>query len=216
MMKHKYKIILLGLLMILLLSACQKQTDPKAAAESYVDTYIYGKDNAKFNDFFEDKTSDIKKESKSAFVKELSAALELDHTYDANLSRIYESLNKKLQDETKFKAETIENKEGKAQVVLMITGLTEWQTGDFEKEVIKDLTAQKVKITHKTTDKELSNIAKNSSLRVINKKVNEVKANKKAQKITMLLVQDPEFKEKWIVQNEDEFLKQLSAKFGLN
>ncbi len=98
----------------------------------------------------------------------------------------------------------------------MITGLTEWQTGDFEKEVIKDLTAQKVKITHKTTDKELSNIAKNSSLRVINKKVNEVKANKKAQKITMLLVQDPEFKEKWIVQNEDEFLKELSAKFGLN
>ncbi|WP_413486521.1 DUF5105 domain-containing protein [Brochothrix thermosphacta] len=93
-MKHKYKIILLGLLMILLLSACQKQTDPKAAAESYVDTYIYGKDNAKFNDFFEDKTSDIKKESKSAFVKELSAALELDNTYDANLSRIYESLNK--------------------------------------------------------------------------------------------------------------------------
>lgn len=46
--------------------------------------------------------------------------------------------------------------------------------------------------------------------------MNEVKANKKAQKITMLLVQDPEFKEKWIVQNEDEFLKELSAKFGLN
>lgn len=213
-MKNKFKIWFLALFSLLILTGCQKPTDPKEAAETLVNAAIYQQDVEKVTEMFVLNEEKAEKNEAADFIKEIETLLPLDENAKTELETVFAAKEASFREQTSFKVNVLKDEKGKAELELKIIGLNALDDDILMEKLAEALDKGLKDITAETTEAEVEELVNQLSYEVLLSGLKVDREVKEAETVKLALMVDAEDKTKWMIQNEDTFMNELMKAFG--
>lgn len=217
-MKMKNRILpILAVLSIslTLLAGCTKKIDSEDAISSYINAYIYSEETDTLQKAFAEKETDLAKEDKENFTSSLKEQFKLGDAYDPKLDELYQIYQTNLKKNTKFSTQILHEKSDKATVEVTVSGLKELNLDNLEEEISQKIAANPDLINEDLSEEDAQKVINQLAFDIYSEKIKANTETKEPVKLSISLKENPDDKNAWVIQNENDIFKELSDAFGV-
>ncbi|WP_193322407.1 DUF5105 domain-containing protein [Carnobacterium divergens] len=215
-MKNRILPILVVLsISITLLAGCTKKIDSEDAISSYINAYIYSDETDTLQKAFAEKETDLAKEDKENFTSSLKEQFKLGDDYDPKLDELYQIYQTNLKKNTKFSTKILHEKSDKATVEVTVSGLKELNLDNLEEEISQKIAANPDLINEDLSEEDAQKVINQLAFDIYSEKIKANTETKEPVKLSISLKENPDDKNAWVIQNENDIFKELSDAFGV-
>lgn len=215
MKKNILLILAIFSISITVLAGCTKKISSEEAVSSYIKAYIYNKETDMLQKAFSENETNLAQKDRDNFSTSLKEQFKLSTAYDKKIDELYKIYQMNLKRYTKFSTEVLYEKQNKASVKVTVTGLKELDLDNLEAEISKKLEANpdliKADISEEETQKTIDQLA----FEIFSEKIKANTETKNAVTISIYLKENPDDKNAWVIQDENNIFKKLSYAFGV-
>lgn len=205
----KLVVALIGTLsMLILFSGCSRPEEADKAARTIVDCYIYQEDTPELESIYGLDDRLVQKENENVFLTTMQNAL--PEVSEEKIASLHQKLSTHLKKATSYSVHVKRDTGKEAVALIQIKGLDL----DSQLDQKADQSAAKA-VEAESTDEEMKKIVDVASFEFLERMYLESKAKATAETVTLRLKQHPEDEEKWEIQDEETFFKNLYQAFGL-
>ncbi|TFJ39022.1 hypothetical protein CKN73_12615 [Carnobacterium divergens] len=198
-----------------LLAGCTKKVDSEDAISSYIKAYIYSEETDTLQKAFAEKEMDLAKEDKENFTTSLKEQLKLGADYDKKLDDLYQVYQTNLKKNTKFSTKILHEKSDKATVEVTVSGLKELNLDNLEEEISQKIAANPDLIKEDLSEEDAQKVINQLAFDIYSEKIKANTETKEPIKLSISLKENPDDKNAWVIQNENDIFKELSDAFGV-
>ena len=200
---------------ITLLAGCTKKIDSEDAISSYINAYIYSDETDTLQKAFAEKETDLAKEDKENFTSSLKEQFKLGDDYDPKLDELYQIYQTNLKKNTKFSTKILHEKSDKATVEVTVSGLKELNLDNLEEEISQKIAANPDLINEDLSEEDTQKVINQLAFDIYSEKIKANTETKEPVKLSISLKENPDDKNAWVIQNENDIFKELSDAFGV-
>ncbi|WP_413524285.1 DUF5105 domain-containing protein [Carnobacterium divergens] len=200
---------------ITLLAGCTKKIDSEDAISSYINAYIYSDETDTLQKAFAEKETDLAKEDKENFTSSLKEQFKLGDDYDPKLDELYQIYQTNLKKNTKFSTKILHEKSDKATVEVTVSGLKELNLDNLEEEISQKIAANPDLINEDLSEEDAQKVINQLAFDIYSEKIKANTETKEPVKLSISLKENPDDKNAWVIQNENDIFKELSDAFGV-
>ncbi|TFI70969.1 hypothetical protein CKN81_12495 [Carnobacterium divergens] len=200
---------------ITLLAGCTKKIDSEDAISSYINAYIYSDETETLQKAFAEKETDLAKEDKENFTSSLKEQFKLGDDYDPKLDELYQIYQTNLKKNTKFSTKILHEKSDKATVEVTVSGLKELNLDNLEEEISQKIAANPDLINEDLSEEDTQKVINQLAFDIYSEKIKANTETKEPVKLSISLKENPDDKNAWVIQNENDIFKELSDAFGV-
>lgn len=200
---------------ITLLAGCTKKIDSEDAISSYINAYIYSDETDTLQKAFAEKETDLAKEDKENFTSSLKEQFKLGDDYDTKLDELYQIYQTNLKKNTKFSTKILHEKSDKATVEVTVSGLKELNLDNLEEEISQKIAANPDLINEDLSEEDAQKVINQLAFDIYSEKIKANTETKEPVKLSISLKENPDDKNAWVIQNENDIFKELSDAFGV-
>ncbi|SBO18379.1 DUF5105 domain-containing protein [Carnobacterium divergens] len=200
---------------ITLLAGCAKKIDSEDAISSYINAYIYSDETDTLQKAFAEKETDLAKEDKENFTSSLKEQFKLGDDYDPKLDELYQIYQTNLKKNTKFSTKILHEKSDKATVEVTVSGLKELNLDNLEEEISQKIAANPDLINEDLSEEDAQKVINQLAFDIYSEKIKANTETKEPVKLSISLKENPDDKNAWVIQNENDIFKELSDAFGV-
>lgn len=200
---------------ITLLAGCTKKIDSEDAISSYINAYIYSDETDTLQKAFAEKETDLAKEDKENFTSSLKEQFKLGDDYDPKLDELYQIYQTNLKKNTKFSTKILHEKSDKATVEVTVSGLKELNLDNLEEEISQKIAVNPDLINEDLSEEDAQKVINQLAFDIYSEKIKANTETKEPVKLSISLKENPDDKNAWVIQNENDIFKELSDAFGV-
>lgn len=198
-----------------LLAGCTKKVDSEDAISSYIKAYIYSEETDTLQKAFAEKEMDLAKEDKENFTTSLKERFKLGADYDKKLDDLYQVYQTNLKKNTKFSTKILHEKSDKATVEVTVAGLKELNLDNLEEEISQKIAANPDLIKEDLSEEDAQKVINQLAFDIYSEKIKANTETKEPITLSISLKENPDDKNAWVIQNENDIFKELSDAFGV-
>ncbi|AOA00378.1 hypothetical protein BFC22_09760 [Carnobacterium divergens] len=198
-----------------LLAGCTKKVDSEDAISSYIKAYIYSEETDTLQKAFAEKEMDLAKEDKENFTTSLKEQFKLGADYDKKLDDLYQVYQTNLKKNTKFSTKILHEKSDKATVEVTVAGLKELNLDNLEEEISQKIAANPDLIKEDLSEEDAQKVINQLAFDIYSEKIKANTETKEPITLSISLKENPDDKNAWVIQNENDIFKELSDAFGV-
>lgn len=214
----KKKLLTLTVMLVISLvtvTSCSKKLDPTEAMTVYINSYMYGKDTEKMQEFFAVKVEDTSKEDQTNFINLLKEQFQLNSDYDKKLEDLYKTYQENLKKNTSFTTSVLDERDNKVKMEVTIKGLKEINVDKIEEEIAKKIEENPDLIKDDMTEGESNRIISQLAFEVYAAHIESNTEKKEPVTLKVTLEENTDKKGTWKIKGEDEFFKKLNVAIGV-
>ena len=200
---------------LILLTACSKPTDPQTGLGSYINTFIYNQEVEQQPDaFFSDLLITTDQAENLQIASSITNSLDLDESHNDLLTTLENTINTNLNQKTDYAVTIDEESKNKATATIEIHGLADLDEKKFDALIEKNIKEVEEELTETTTKEEVQKISSDISLKSLNEWLSSQEKAKTPTTVKVVLIVNPDDKEKWLIQEESTFYQELFKAFN--
>lgn len=116
---------------------------------------------------------------------------------------------------TKFSTKILHEKSDKATVEVTVSGLKELNLDNLEEEISQKIAANPDLIKEDLSEEDAQKVINQLAFDIYSEKIKANTETKEPIKLSISLKENPDDKNAWVIQNENDIFKELSDAFGV-